>query len=112
MGSVGGGNGNINITPIIHIGGMGESNNIGGMEESNNQETWSNNNMIIKPRITGGIGSLNNNQNNNNNNNNNIEDSKRDKNNSDLSSEGGSSTPFMDGLKTVGGLLVKKLGGM
>jgi len=95
-GGVGGGNGNINITPIIHLGGMGES--------SNNEGIWNGGN--INSRMGGGESVLSNNQ----------PIKKMGGNNSNLNENTGTldrqeseSNSILGGLKSVGGIIVKKL---
>ena len=100
-GSVGGGNGNINITPIIHLGSMGGS---------NNDATLGSNDISMKPNnITVRGGDFNNN---NNNNKNGGGSNLNEINGINNGGEGIESSTLMDGLKTVGGILVKKLGGL
>jgi len=98
-GGIGGGYGNINVTPIIHLGQMGGGNN--------NEDTWNGGNMDIKPRnVTsgGGGGGFTNPAKNMNEGGSNLNGNQNK-----VGGEGDESTSIIGGLKTVGGLIVKKL---
>ena len=100
MGGVGGGNGNINITPIINVGTMPDYNK----NEANGMSSGmsSGNDIVIKPRVMGEEGSLKNQKLNEIKGGNTFVENKNSEENGPMS--------IIGGLKTVGGLIVKKLG--